>query len=156
MSALADVERGWSVPYNACPVMFTRHAIDQANRRHFRLMDADRAERELYRLAAERGVVTSDPPTWLHKRHRGRARCWLVISRPAMAFPLYRDSTDGAAPAGTCLTPGQTPVGASIRWTGAAAGLDETSGHGPSAPREPAGAQLRAAASRHNPPRKGS
>ena len=95
-------------------MIFTPHAIGQANDRHFRLLDLSEAERRLRWLAAERGRITTEQPFWLHKP-RTLADFWLVIESPPKAFPLYANGGRREIPAGTCLTPGQSPVGASVR-----------------------------------------
>jgi hypothetical protein len=107
-----DTARGRSIPYDNAPVIFTPHAVEQANARHFRHLDLDRTRRELENLAAERGLLCATAPQWLSARGE-RVEIWLLIDE--LAFPIYDRSPDGALVAGTALSPMTTPVGASVR-----------------------------------------
>ena len=120
---VGDVARGWTLLYDAMAADFTDHAVEMANARHFRVLDLEEARRRLVRLAHERGRYHRDPPGWLSFKPQSRAILWLVIDEPEMAFPLYGDGLLGEVPAGTCLTPEQTPVGASVRGIEKLAGM---------------------------------
>jgi len=78
------------------------------------MLDLDAARRRLHFAAAHHGVIRTEAPDWVvgARRHRG-AFAWLDVT--PLAFPLYRESSDGAIVAATCLTPGEDPVGASVR-----------------------------------------
>jgi hypothetical protein len=129
MSAATDLERGWTLRYDDAPVVFTHHAIERANHRAFRLLDDDLAATRLYKLAQRYGTISRQRPRWVLKQPRERARMWLVVDSPdlpMMAFPLMEDRTwRGGFIASSCVTPGQDQVGASVRWTGDAAKLQD-------------------------------
>jgi hypothetical protein len=109
MGTLADVRRGWTLPADCVPISFSRHSIEQANRRVFRRLDLDEVERQLSR---ELGTATCGPrmPEWV--RHRTPEEGWLVFPDLHLAFPL-----DAAFRAKTAFSDfdGEL-VGASVRW----------------------------------------
>jgi hypothetical protein len=109
-----DIERGWSsLPFDCCPIVFTSHAVERANRRRYRHLLLERTRRELELAAAERGVLQTEPPNWLWGVN-DTPLAWLVIDD--LAFPIHTESADGALVATTAIGRGDdAPVGASVR-----------------------------------------
>jgi hypothetical protein len=121
-----DLARGRTLRANNCPIDYTDHAFEQSNRRHFRRLDIERAEHELYARIEESGLVCAQAPGWIFKRRTDeRVVAWLVLEWERLCWPLYEATGPqaGSLTAGTCLSPTSTPVGASVRFlVGAHAG----------------------------------
>jgi hypothetical protein len=114
---LSEIAAGRTVRYDNAPVSISGHAVEQSNERHFRRLDADKAEHELYALL-DQAVVTREPPPWIFKRaDRERVKAWLVVESLRLCFPLYAGTGPkrGSLVAGTLLTARRDEVGAEVR-----------------------------------------
>src|SRR2546422_508788 len=59
---IGDLTMGWTLPLDACPVEFADHCVEQLNRRYYRRLDLELAERDMHADLAKRGAFVARRP----------------------------------------------------------------------------------------------